>query len=231
MIQNKIGLIEVIAIFATIFFIGLAFILAIAVNRQGIYENYQEISAGEFGDEREFVTVREQELEGNKGYCVDSDDSYGDIISQSFISGLALYFYNACGSDINLLSGNYNSQCSFILSASDICENQDKLIEQTCTNDGLKTAEIICEFGCLSGVCLEQEIDLALCGNGILDAGEQCDDGNSIYGDGCNALCIFEPRDSEGRDTLSGALSAINRWKIGEGNLKEALNAVREWQG
>ena len=31
--------------------------------------------------------------------------------------------------------------------------------------------------------------DLPLCGNGILDFGEICDDGNKIGGDGCNAWC------------------------------------------
>ena len=30
------------------------------------------------------------------------------------------------------------------------------------------------------------------CGNGIVDAGEQCDDGNTANGDGCSALCTIE---------------------------------------
>ena len=30
------------------------------------------------------------------------------------------------------------------------------------------------------------------CGNGVLDPGEQCDDGNTVNGDGCNALCQIE---------------------------------------
>jgi fibro-slime domain-containing protein len=32
-----------------------------------------------------------------------------------------------------------------------------------------------------------------LCGNGALDAGEQCDDGNPLGGDGCNGVCNLEP--------------------------------------
>ncbi len=32
-----------------------------------------------------------------------------------------------------------------------------------------------------------------LCGNGLLEAGEQCDDGNSRPGDGCSGLCQIEP--------------------------------------
>lgn len=31
-----------------------------------------------------------------------------------------------------------------------------------------------------------------LCGNGALDAGEACDDGNNDNGDGCNAVCAIE---------------------------------------
>ncbi len=30
------------------------------------------------------------------------------------------------------------------------------------------------------------------CGNGILDPGEECDDGNSVNGDGCSATCAIE---------------------------------------
>src|SRR5207244_379678 len=32
----------------------------------------------------------------------------------------------------------------------------------------------------------------ALCGNGVLDPGEECDDGNTVSGDCCSALCFFE---------------------------------------
>jgi cysteine-rich repeat protein len=31
------------------------------------------------------------------------------------------------------------------------------------------------------------------CGNGIVDAGEACDDGNRVSGDGCSATCAIEP--------------------------------------
>jgi cysteine-rich repeat protein len=32
----------------------------------------------------------------------------------------------------------------------------------------------------------------AICGNGSLEAGEQCDDGNTINGDGCSDTCQIE---------------------------------------
>jgi cysteine-rich repeat protein len=32
----------------------------------------------------------------------------------------------------------------------------------------------------------------ATCGNGVIEPGEACDDGNTVSGDGCSALCVFE---------------------------------------
>src|SRR5881628_2080041 len=39
---------------------------------------------------------------------------------------------------------------------------------------------------------------LEVCGNHILDPGEQCDDGNTVSGDGCSAACQREPRCGDG---------------------------------
>ncbi|MDD5624005.1 MAG: S-layer homology domain-containing protein [Candidatus Peribacteraceae bacterium] len=33
----------------------------------------------------------------------------------------------------------------------------------------------------------------AVCGNGILEQGEQCDDGNKLDGDGCSSICVIVP--------------------------------------
>jgi cysteine-rich repeat protein len=45
--------------------------------------------------------------------------------------------------------------------------------------------------GCAAGI--ENDVN-AVCGNGVLetDAGETCDDGNTIDGDGCDARCNLE---------------------------------------
>ncbi|TDI94916.1 MAG: DUF4215 domain-containing protein, partial [Deltaproteobacteria bacterium] len=37
-----------------------------------------------------------------------------------------------------------------------------------------------------------QQQHLAVCGDSIVDAGEDCDDGNTVSGDGCTALCGLE---------------------------------------
>lgn len=36
-----------------------------------------------------------------------------------------------------------------------------------------------------------------VCGNGIIETGEQCDDGNTVTGDGCSAVCISEFEESD----------------------------------
>nr|HPH68127.1 proprotein convertase P-domain-containing protein [Kofleriaceae bacterium] len=38
-------------------------------------------------------------------------------------------------------------------------------------------------------MCIDEN---SICGNGIVDAGEACDDGNTNFGDGCNASCRIE---------------------------------------
>lgn len=227
MIGNKKGLIEVFAVLGTIFFVLLAFILVISLNRPSFYTSSQFEAPGQiFSSENELVSIKYNELENGQGLCVDSDEENGDFNSQSFSSGLVIYMYNACGEDIKLLSGNFGEQCSFVLSASDVCKGSNVLIEQSCGDNGLEAREVYCEFGCLSGICLEQPVNLALCGDGILNSGEQCDDGNLISGDGCSAFCIYEIAEAD----LTDALDAINKWKSGDGNLKEALNIIRQWK-
>jgi cysteine-rich repeat protein len=45
----------------------------------------------------------------------------------------------------------------------------------------------------LDDVCLTALIKNTKCGDGVVDAGEQCDDGNTVNGDGCSATCTLEP--------------------------------------
>jgi cysteine-rich repeat protein len=49
----------------------------------------------------------------------------------------------------------------------------------------------VCASGqsCTAGLC---STATAVCGNGIREAGEQCDDGNTISLDGCSSTCQFE---------------------------------------
>ena len=79
--------------------------------------------------------------------------------------------------------------------------------------------------GTTSGIAAEvssddAEPDLApMCGNGVVEAGEECDDGNAVDGDGCNSDC-----------TLSGRL----RWSVthaGGGAAYDVARAVTRLAG
>jgi len=51
-----------------------------------------------------------------------------------------------------------------------------------CTSD---CGELYCPTDC------EEGAGVPICGNGIREADEQCDDGNNVNGDGCSSICII----------------------------------------
>jgi cysteine-rich repeat protein len=64
-----------------------------------------------------------------------------------------------------------------------------------------------------------------LCGNRQLDDGEQCDDGNSVPGDGCTGACNLEPNfacDTVGEACIStiacgdGVVAGLEAWLLRE---------------
>jgi fibro-slime domain-containing protein len=54
------------------------------------------------------------------------------------------------------------------------------------------TADVSAPDACGSGTCDDATTN-AVCGDGIIGSGEQCDDGNSKPGDGCSGVCQIEP--------------------------------------
>lgn len=48
---------------------------------------------------------------------------------------------------------------------------------------------------------------IAACGNGIVDAGEECDDGNIVSGDGCSSACQIEDLDGGGGGGGGGGIT------------------------
>jgi len=93
--------------------------------------------------------------------------------------------------------------------------------EPTCIN-GCGEAPVISggtDEGCLSpsscdgtGVCVAP-----VCGNGVTETGETCDDGNIISGDGCSDLCQVEPDYTcSGEPSVCTLISAINLFNIVE---------------
>ena len=52
---------------------------------------------------------------------------------------------------------------------------------------------------------VNQACEAAACGNGKLEAGEACDDGNNVDGDGCSSTCAAETKPDAGVSTDAGA--------------------------
>jgi cysteine-rich repeat protein len=55
------------------------------------------------------------------------------------------------------------------------------------------------------------QADAPVCGNHVVDAGETCDDGNRISGDGCDATCHREPVCGDGTIDVGEACDDGNR--------------------
>jgi cysteine-rich repeat protein len=66
------------------------------------------------------------------------------------------------------------------------------------------------------------KIDEVDCGNGVLDAGEQCDDGNRVSGDCCSATCHLEANGSPCNDA-----NACTRTDICQAGACVGVNPVR----
>jgi len=52
--------------------------------------------------------------------------------------------------------------------------------------------------GVLASGCIITSSEDPVCGDGAVDSGEQCDDGNNVSGDGCSATCAIEPYCGDG---------------------------------
>ena len=65
----------------------------------------------------------------------------------------------------------------------------DRCPQARCT-----AAQLLLEFGLLSHARRDEECDgwRAVCGNGVREAPESCDDGNNVAGDGCRPNCLVE---------------------------------------
>jgi cysteine-rich repeat protein len=71
-------------------------------------------------------------------------------------------------------------------------------LSEVCGNgrlDALETCDPPGEAGCDSTCGSQGDAGgtAMVCGNNVVEAGEQCDDGNTLSGDGCDALCGQEP--------------------------------------
>ena len=78
------------------------------------------------------------------------------------------------------------------------CEGVE-LDGQSCAGLGFDAGELACQ-----GTCEFDTSACSACGNGMLEAGETCDDGNKNDDDGCSATCMTEPCDPDGVYMIQG---------------------------
>jgi len=64
-----------------------------------------------------------------------------------------------------------------------------------------------------------------ICGNGVLEAGEECDDGNTVSGDGCSSTCTIEvPEEPPGPSPGPGVVTPTISVSPTEFNINLAVN-------
>lgn len=93
-----------------------------------------------------------------------------------------------------------------------------------------------CEAAGRSGLC-DAGTCIAGCGDGVADAGEECDDGNRTDNDGCSTLCIVEtPRWSRWQPAWQGLARHVAVFDVARGRLvavtgKDELHQYEEqWE-
>ncbi|MDD5469881.1 MAG: DUF4215 domain-containing protein, partial [Candidatus Peribacteraceae bacterium] len=104
------------------------------------------------------------------------------------------------GSDIYTKGTTSGIRQGRLVRHTDSCFNRNMVLEGYCRADPitgrmqLETGTEFCEDGCLDGACVSGSLipPAPVCGNGKVETGEECDDGNTQDGDGCSSVCKKE---------------------------------------
>ncbi len=129
--------------------------------------------------------------------------------------------------EINNVCEPANTCGNSVIEGSEVCddgntENGDGCSSACLFEDG---EECDANVACQSGNCDTTETPSVCepadtCGNGILEWGEWCDDGNTIAGDGCSVVCLIEIGDS---------CNTIAPWEIGAASCETEICDVIWW--
>jgi cysteine-rich repeat protein len=114
-----------------------------------------------------------RDLDGCSSYCLYERGTCGDRVVQSLLG-------EQCEPGIQNMLPCAESCRYFLVSCGDGKPNAGEACDQGLQNSNLPGS--LCRPDC----------SLARCGDRILDTGEQCDDGNRLPGDRCDAFCRME---------------------------------------
>jgi len=104
---------------------------------------------------------------------------------------------------------------------SDYCPQSDSLLEYSCVRNGedvIFNGDFVeCSGGvCENGACVSSP--RGICGNGLIERGEQCDDGNTAFFDGCTPGCIIDSGWSCSGPSVDRQGKTISRYpRLGKG--------------
>src|SRR3989344_4868139 len=111
----------------------------------------------------------------------------------------------------------------------DYCVSSTSLLEHFCVqegngNSGGNANFLICEGVCENGACVSGP--RGICGNGLIERSEQCDDGNTMNEEGCSQGCFIEPRFMRNEQgwSCSGQPSLCVREVCGNGRISGGEN-------
>ncbi|MEK6853241.1 MAG: myxococcus cysteine-rich repeat containing protein [Nanoarchaeota archaeon] len=139
--------------------------------------------------------------------CDDGNVVNGDGCSSTCQTELQVQCIDSDGglnpSAKGIVTGGFPSQ-----QFDDACEGDGYVQEWYCLNNLPDEQSLTCPSGstCQGGACR------VVCGNGVVNSNEQCDDGNVVNGDGCSATCQTEQQQ----------ICSPNQWSC------EGLNAKKQ---
>ncbi len=145
-----------------------------------------------------------------EGEKCDGDTKTCKSIDSSFTGGYAQCNQNCTGYDTSTCQGGGGSLCgNGNVDNGELCDGDTTPCSQLANTPPNGTAKCTAnclgwdKSGCYDGGSSDNgsgnnggsgngSSDKENCGNGFLDAGEQCDDGNKMDGDGCSKYCMKE---------------------------------------
>lgn len=129
--------------------------------------------------------------------CYDTDwgidiDRGGDLFSDLFSDESPVQDF--CPGDTSLMEYYCGPKCDAL--GENVMTQDDRTVRQrsieiSCWDYGFAACDFGTPAACITGSTAPLRCSLS-CGNGFLDPGEQCDDGNIASDDGCSTLCARE---------------------------------------